>query len=193
MSYGKYLVGLGLALVVLATLGAGVTLGAQWLNYAGKAAAMGWGWGQASGMMGGVNGMMGMHHCPCMGYMNDEHNEQSIPMKQEVQVRNEKFKGFSNVVEITGKVINKIDERHVIVVQGDDGKTYNVTIRGVYIRTIDGTLVYGGWLYHDGINVGDSVTIVGVGNKTLKALSIHVDGETFQNPMYYEFVKHRGG
>lgn len=179
MSYGKYLVGLGLALVVLASLSAGVTLGAQWLNYAGKAAAMGWspgngmmgkGWQNLDdGMMGNIGGMMGKGkcYCPCMA-------------------------SFNGAIEITGKVIGKIDERHVIVVQGDDGKTYNVTIKGVYVRTIDGTLVYGGWIYHDLIEVGDSVAVVGVGNKALKALSIQVDDVTFQNPKYYEFVKHSG-
>ncbi|MFN4046268.1 MAG: hypothetical protein ACK4H7_02880, partial [Acidilobaceae archaeon] len=88
---------------------------------------------------------------------------------------------------------DKIDKRHVLVVQGDDGKTYNVTVKGVYVRTIDGVLIYGGWLYHDLIKVGDSVAIVGVGNKTVKALSIQVDGETYQNPVYYEFLKHGGG
>lgn len=189
MSYGKYLVGLGLALVVLATLSAGVTLGAQWLNYAGKAAAMGW--GPFNGMMSSYQ--MGSMHCDMHHMSEEHHNKHSIPMSEEVEPpRAHKFEDFSKAVKITGEVIGKIDKRHVIVVQGDDGKTYNVTIKGVYVRTIDGTLVYGGWLYHDLIEEGDRVTVVGVGNKTVKALSIEVDGETYQNLVYYEFVKHRG-
>ncbi|MEM0491993.1 MAG: hypothetical protein QXR02_05920 [Acidilobaceae archaeon] len=185
MSTGKYLLAIGLALLVLATIGIGVTaantmfntLATSWINYNGMMR------GSHGCYMGGsMNGMMGMRHY-------DDENRDYGMMKH---YDKDKFVAFANATKISGTITSINVTNHTFTVTTDDGKIYTVKVMKTYVRVNDGVLVFGGWIFHN-LDVGDDVTITGLGkNSVLVALSITWNNYTFQLPAYYEYLQHKG-
>ncbi|MEN3000125.1 MAG: hypothetical protein ABDH61_06110 [Acidilobaceae archaeon] len=91
-------------------------------------------------------------------------------------------------VEIKGKVsaINATKRTFTVVAQ--DGKSYELRLHRVYVRTSDGVLIFGGWIFNNLIKEGKEVSAVIAQSKRsglYMVFSITVDGQTYQTPRYY--------
>jgi hypothetical protein len=186
MSYGKVIAGLGIALVALLALGAGITLAAQW-RVAMQAPPSGWAQ-QAWGMHGMGWGMMNQ----AMVAMGGEDEEEHCPMmKGEFEKDKGKHAGFANLATISGTVKSVNLTRGFIVVMSD-GKDYNVFVKKEYVRTSDGVLVFGGWILGN-VKPGDDITVKGFGkNSNILAVEITWKGNTYQIPAYYMYLLRSG-
>jgi hypothetical protein len=186
MSYGKVIAGLGIALVALLALGAGITLAAQW-RVAMQAPPSGW-TQQAWGMHGMGWGMMKQATVT----MDSDDEEEHYPMmKGEFEKGKGKHVGFANLTTISGKVKSVNLTRGFIVVTSD-GKDYNVFVKKGYVRTSDGALVFGGWILGN-VKPGDDITVKGFGkNSNILAVEITWKGNTYQIPAYYMYLLRSG-
>jgi hypothetical protein len=172
MSYGKVIAGLGIALVALLALGAGITLAAQW-RVAMQAPPSSW-TPQAWGMHGMGWGMMNQ-----------------AMMKGEFEKDKGKHAGFANLTTISGTVKSVNLTRGFIVVTSG-GKDYNVFVKKEYVRTSDGVLVFGGWILGN-VKQGNSIEVKGFGkNSNILAVEIVWNGNTYQIPAYYMYVLSTG-
>ncbi|MCX8196333.1 MAG: hypothetical protein N3F67_04570 [Acidilobaceae archaeon] len=91
------------------------------------------------------------------------------------------------LVEIKGKVVSLNATKRTFTVEAQDGKRYEIRLHRIYVRVSDGALVFGGWIYRN-IQVGEEVSAVIAENKRAGiyvALSITVDGQTYQTPRYF--------
>jgi len=188
MSYGKVIAGLGIALVALLALGAGITLAAQW-RVAMQAPPSSW-TPRAWGMHGMGWGMMNQ----AMVAMGSKGEEEHCPMmKGEFGKDKGKHVGFANLTTISGTVksVNLTRGWGFIVVKSG-GKDYNVFVKKAYVRTSDGVLVFGGWILGN-VKQGNSIEVKGFGkNSNILAVEIVWNGNTYQIPAYYMYVLSTG-
>jgi len=186
MSYGKVIAGLGIALVALLALGAGITLAAQW-RVAMQAPPSSW-TPQAWGMHGMEWGMMNQ----TMVAMGSKGGEEHRPMmKGEFEKDKGKHARFANLATISGKVKSVNLTRGFIVVTSG-GKDYNVFVKKEYVRTSDGVLVFGGWILGN-VKPGNDITVKGFDkNSNILAVEIVWNGNTYQIPAYYIYALSTG-
>jgi hypothetical protein len=185
MSYAKVIAGLGIALVALLALGAGITLAAQW-RVAMQAPPSSW-TPQAWGMHGMGWGMTNKAIVTMDSEGEEEHYHHCPMMKGEFKEDKGKHVGFANLITISGTVKSVNLSRGFIVVTSG-GKDYNVFVKKEYVRTSDGALVFSGWILGS-VKPGDDITVKGFGkNSNILAVEITWKGNTYQVPAYYMFL-----
>jgi hypothetical protein len=176
MSYGKIVVGLGIALTILLALSAGITLVAMqaqpntWASQAWGMHGMGWGMMRQAGVT--VNNEDYEYHCPMMegGFRKGK---------------------LANLTTISGTVEDVDPARGFIVVATEEGD-YNVYIKGMYVRTDDGVLVFGGWILGN-IEQGELITVKRfTRNNNLVAVEIEWRDHIYQTPAYYMYILKSG-
>jgi hypothetical protein len=184
MSYGKVIAGLGIALVALLALGAGITLAAQW-RAAMQAPLSGW-----AQQAWGMHGIMKQATVT----MDSDGEENHCPMmKGELEKGKGRQAGFANLTTISGKVKSvNLTRGWGFIVVTSDGKDYNVFVKKGYVRTSDGALVFGGWILGN-VKPGDDITVKGFGrNSNILAVEITWKGSTYQIPAYYMYLLKSG-
>ncbi len=183
MSYGKIVAGLGIALVVLLALSAGITLAAQWrqLMQTPFAAWPPHAWG--------MHGMQSEDKYPMM-YGKYESEDHTCPMMDEWHGKGKGGK-YANLTTIDGTVKSVNITRGFIVVTSD-GEDYRVFVGKVYVRTSDGVLIFGGWILGN-VKQGDPITVKGFGkNSNVVAVEITWKDNTYQYPGYYMYLLRSG-
>lgn len=181
MSYGRIALGLGLALVALLALSAGITLAAQW-----KALSQAMGsqnvavWATYGYMMGsnGVNESTKIYdgeHCTKMAKVGGYRKS---------------YVNFQNLTEVKGTV-KEVNRTKGFIVIESNGESYTVRLFKVYVRTEDGVLILGAWILAN-VKPGDSITVKGFGaNGKLLAVEVIWGGKDYQTPAYYIYqVRH---
>lgn len=176
MSYGRIILGLGVALVTLLALSAAITLAAQWRNamILGSTTPSAW----SSMPMGwGMQGMYNETEKCGEGWHKGKFTKSTTI--------------FTNLTTIEGEV-KSVNKTNGFIVVTADGKDYNVRLLKVYVRTSDGALIFGGWILGN-IKPGDTVKITGFDrNSVLVAVSITWGNVEYQFPAYYLYLLRSG-
>ncbi|MEM4484799.1 MAG: hypothetical protein QW366_01015 [Sulfolobales archaeon] len=124
--------------------------------------------------------------------IKEQHEEQYGEHKME-----KGWKGISKIsfnlttTTYTGTVVFKSSTSMRLTLSVDN-VNYTVLILPVYVRSSDGALVSGLWIFNK-ISPGTTLEITSLANKTvLPALSISINGETYITPMYYHYSTFKG-
>lgn len=89
-----------------------------------------------------------------------------------------------NLTEVSGVVSSVNATKRTFTVVTSDGQSYEVRLLRIYVRSSDGALIFGGWIFMN-IDVGDQVSLQLLSAKSGKvhiAFSISIDGQSYVFP-----------